>query len=95
MVLGFSGIDHHHHRAENDKDEESQKDEAAIASGLRSFRLFFLHFLSPSGFLDEPRGVPAFERTRQVILRATPEHCQPEIRQGDSASILPAALKKS
>jgi hypothetical protein len=84
MVLGLSGVDHHHHHAENAEEDENQEDEAATAPDLRSFLLFFLHVLSPSGFLDEPQGVSAFKSTWQRILRATLKHCQPEIPQASS-----------
>jgi hypothetical protein len=84
MVLGLSGVDHHHHHAENAKEDENQKNEAATASDLRAFLLFFLHVLSPFGFLDEPQGVSFFKSTWQGILRATLKRCQPEIPQASS-----------
>jgi len=82
MVLGLPRIDHHHHHAENDKDEEHQKNETAMSSNMRLIRFLFLHFLSPSGFVEERRGFPAWARILDAILRASWKHCQPEIPQG-------------
>jgi hypothetical protein len=81
MVLGLSGIDHHDHKAENDKEEEHQNSDAAASSHVRFILFHFLHFSSPSAFVQKRGGSPAGARIVDAIIRASSKHCQPEIPQ--------------
>ena len=50
--LGLSGIDPHHHRAENDKHEQNQNSDATLSACLGPFRFLLFHFISPYEFLE-------------------------------------------